>query len=99
MCLPHPFSSAASSPFSPQGRLFSYADTHRHRLGTNYQQIPINRPFNARVRHYQRDGPMCVDGNQTGAPNYFPNSFSGPAEDASQALHRDVSASLTSPSP
>ncbi|GAB5035736.1 catalase [Nannochloropsis oceanica] len=73
-----------------QGRLFSYSDTHRHRLGANYQQIPINRPFNARVRNYQRDGPMCVDGNQTGAPNYFPNSFSGPAEDASQALHRDV---------
>jgi catalase len=33
-----------------QGRLFSYADTHRHRLGVNYQQIPINRPFNAKVR-------------------------------------------------
>lgn len=29
---------------------------------------------------------------QAGAPNYFPNSFSGPAEDPSQALHRDVSA-------
>lgn len=41
-------------------------DTHRHRLGTNYQQIPINRPFNARVRNYQRDGPMTVDGNQVG---------------------------------
>lgn len=46
-----------------QGRLFSYADTHRHRLGTNYQQIPINRPFNAKVRTYQRDGPACVDAN------------------------------------
>jgi catalase len=32
-----------------QGRLFSYADTHRHRLGANYQQIPINRPYNAKA--------------------------------------------------
>jgi len=65
-----------------QGRLFSYSDTHRHRLGTNYQQIPVNCPFAARVKNYQRDGPACVDDNQAGAPNYFPNSFSGPAEDA-----------------
>lgn len=28
-----------------QGRLFSYADTHRHRLGANYLQIPVNCPF------------------------------------------------------
>ncbi|CAB1109325.1 unnamed protein product [Ectocarpus sp. CCAP 1310/34] len=62
-----------------QGRLFSYNDTHRHRLGANYQQIPVNRPFNAKVQPYQRDGPMRVDGNMTDAPNYFPNSFSGPA--------------------
>jgi catalase len=61
-----------------QGRLISYTDTHRHRLGTNYMQIPINCPFNSRVRNYQRDGPQCVTDNQGGAPNYFPNSFSGP---------------------
>jgi catalase len=61
-----------------QGRLFSYADTHRHRLGTNYQQFPVNCPFNTRVRNFQRDGPQCVDGNQGDAPNYYPNSFSGP---------------------
>ncbi|CAM9571808.1 unnamed protein product [Pylaiella littoralis] len=68
-----------------QGRLFSYNDTHRHRLGANYQQIPVNRPFNAKVQPYQRDGPMRVDGNMTDAPNYFPNSFSGPA--AADAAH------------
>ena len=28
-----------------QGRLFSYNDTHRHRLGTNWQQIPVNCPY------------------------------------------------------
>lgn len=61
-----------------QGRLFSYVDTHRHRLGTNYQQIPINCPYRAREYSYQRDGPQCVTDNQNGAPNYYPNSFSGP---------------------
>jgi len=64
-----------------QGRLFSYVDTHLHRLGTNYTQIPINCPYNARVRTYQRDGPQCyTTHDQDGAPNYFPNSFSGPAD-------------------
>ncbi|XP_063402690.1 catalase-like [Mytilus trossulus] len=63
-----------------QGRLFSYSDTHRHRLGSNYLQIPVNCPYNARVKNYQRDGPQCVDENQAGAPNYFPNSFTGPQD-------------------
>lgn len=63
-----------------QGRLFSYNDTHRHRLGANFNQIPVNCPYRTKVRHYERDGPMTVDGNQGGAPNYFPNSFSGPQD-------------------
>lgn len=63
-----------------QGRLFSYADTHRHRLGANYLQIPVNCPF--KTRNYQRDGPLTVTDNQGGAPNYFPNSFSGPNHDS-----------------
>ncbi|KAK0134019.1 Catalase [Merluccius polli] len=61
-----------------QGRLFSYPDTHRHRLGANYLQIPVNCPYKTRVANYQRDGPMCMSDNQGGAPNYFPNSFSAP---------------------
>merc|ERR1712156_888379 len=61
-----------------QGRLFSYPDAHRHRLGANWDQIPVNCPYRAGARNYQRDGPMTVSGNQEGAPNYFPNSFSGP---------------------
>jgi catalase len=63
-----------------QGRIFSYPDTHIHRLGTNYQQIPINCPYRARVANYQRDGPQCANDNQGGAPNYYPNSFSGPVD-------------------
>lgn len=62
-----------------QGRLFSYSDTHRHRLGTNYLQLPVNCPYSVRPKNYQRDGPQNIE-NQEGAPNYFPNSFSGPQE-------------------
>jgi len=57
-----------------QGRLLSYPDAHRYRLGANYEQIPVNRcPF--MVNNYQRDGQMRVDGNGGSNPNYFPNSF------------------------
>ncbi|ESO09073.1 hypothetical protein HELRODRAFT_169012 [Helobdella robusta] len=59
------------------GRLFSYSDTHRYRLGTNYNQLPVNCPYRARVSNYQRDGPQTFC-NQGDAPNYFPNSFTGP---------------------
>jgi catalase len=52
-----------------QSRLFSYPDTHRHRLGTNYQQIPANRPLNE-FNPFQRDGAMRVDGNLGSNPNY-----------------------------
>lgn len=60
-----------------QGRLFSYADTHRHRLGANYLQLPVNCPYKVSVKNYQRDGPMNSSDNQAGAVNYFPNSFEG----------------------
>uniref|UniRef100_A0A8B9JHG8 Catalase n=1 Tax=Astyanax mexicanus TaxID=7994 RepID=A0A8B9JHG8_ASTMX len=53
-----------------QGRLFSYPDTHRHRLGANYLQLPVNCPYRARVANYQRDGPMCMTDNQ-GKRTYF----------------------------
>ncbi|MHC5202440.1 catalase [Myroides sp. LJL119] len=64
--------------FSPdkmlQGRILSYPDAQRYRLGVNYEQIPVNRcPFE--VNNYQRDGAMRVDGNAGSAPNYYPNSF------------------------
>ena len=57
-----------------QGRLLSYSDAHRYRLGANYEQIPVNKcPY--AVNNYQRDGSMRVDGNGGSNPNYFPNSF------------------------
>ncbi|WP_321789520.1 catalase, partial [Paraburkholderia sp. J94] len=64
--------------FSPdrllQGRLFSYGDTQRYRLGVNHHQIPVNAPrcpFHA----YHRDGAMRTDGNLGGNVNYEPNRF------------------------
>jgi len=61
-----------------QARIFAYDDTHRHRLGANFKQLPINCPFRSNVKNYHRDGPMNFTDNQSGAPNYFPNSFEGP---------------------
>lgn len=64
--------------FSPdkmlQGRLFSYGDAQRYRLGVNNYQIPVNAskcPFHS----YHRDGAMRVDGNYGGTLGYEPNSF------------------------
>jgi catalase len=57
-----------------QGRLLSYPDAHRYRLGVNYEQIPVNKcPY--QVANYERDGYMRVDENGGSSPNYFPNSF------------------------
>jgi catalase len=63
--------------FSPdrflQGRLFSYGDAQRYRLGVNHNLIPVNRA-KCEVNMYHRDGAMRVDGNYGAAPAYTPNS-------------------------
>ena len=51
-----------------QSRLFSYPDTHRHRLGVNYNQLPVNAPL-CPVANFQRDGFMAIN-NQGPRPNY-----------------------------
>ena len=51
-----------------QSRLFSYPDTHRHRLGVNYQQLPVNAPI-VPIANFQRDGAMAFT-NQGPRPNY-----------------------------
>ena len=51
-----------------QSRLFSYPDTHRHRLGVNYQQFPVNAPV-VPVANFQRDGPGTFV-SQGARPNY-----------------------------
>jgi len=68
-----------------QGRLFSYHDTHRHRLGPNYEQLTINRARKAKTSTYQRDGFMRLNLDGDGFPNYWPNSFGGPSPDPSVA--------------
>lgn len=64
--------------FSPdkllQGRLFSYGDAHRYRLGVNNDLIPVNAP-KVPVHGYHRDGLMRVDGNYGSTKGYEPNSF------------------------
>jgi catalase len=60
------------------GRLFSYPDTHRHRIGPNYLQLPINAP-KVEVHSYNKDGAMAYANPSD--PVYAPNSFGGPAAD------------------
>ncbi|MBS9540628.1 catalase [Morganella morganii subsp. sibonii] len=63
--------------FSPdkmlQGRLFSYGDAHRYRLGVNHHQIPVNKP-RCPFHNYHRDGAMRIDGNSGNTETYEPNS-------------------------
>jgi catalase len=63
-----------------QGRTFSYSDTQRYRIGTNYLQLPINAP-RCKVATNQRDGQMAF--HQDIVPglnphiNYEPSSLGG----------------------
>jgi len=69
--------------FSPdkmlQGRLFSYADAQRYRLGVNHNLIPVNQP-KCEVHSFHRDGLMRVDGNYGSTVSYQPNSCNEWAE-------------------
>ncbi|HJF33074.1 MAG TPA: catalase [Sporosarcina psychrophila] len=64
--------------FSPdkmlQGRLFSYGDAQRYRLGVNHHQIPVNQP-KCPVHSFHRDGAMRTDGNMGSTIHYEPNSY------------------------
>ena len=64
--------------FSPdkmlQGRLFSYGDAQRYRLGVNHNHIPVNRP-RCPYAEFHRDGMMRTDGNFGGTIGYEPNSY------------------------
>jgi catalase len=73
--------------FSPdkmlQARVFAYADAHRHRIGTHYEALPVNRPHVA-VNTYHKDGAMNLRPNPTNPDAYYePNSVDGPKEDSS----------------
>jgi len=69
--------------FSPdkmlQARIFAYADSHRYRLGTWYEKLPVNAPKSP-VNTYHLDGPMRFDAPKGGDAFYEPNSFNGPKQ-------------------
>ncbi len=76
----NPASAVPGVSFSPdrmlQGRLFSYGDAQRYRLGVNHHQIPVNQPKAVACPHsFHRDGQMRVDGNLGSELNYEPNSY------------------------
>ena len=65
------------------GRIFSYHDTHLHRIGANYEQLPVNAP-KVEVNSYNKDGHMTY--RHAGAqPVYAPNSYGGPMADPAGA--------------
>ncbi|MFD0586418.1 catalase [Paenibacillus sp. GCM10027627] len=72
-----------------QGRTFSYSDTQRYRVGSNYLQLPINAP-KKRVATNQRDGNMAfyVDlaPGQNPHINYEPSSLGGLKEASRSGL-------------
>jgi catalase len=61
------------------GRVFGYADAQRARIGTNYNQLPVNQP-KTRVNSYTFDGHMRYH-HSGNAPVYAPNSFGRPYAD------------------
>ncbi|HEV7906951.1 MAG TPA: catalase [Pseudonocardiaceae bacterium] len=60
------------------GRLFSYPDAHRARIGVNYNQLPVNAPVSP-VHTYSKDGAMRYV--KVSDPVYAPNSKGGPRAD------------------
>ena len=99
--------------FSPdkmlQARIFSYADSHRYRVGTWYEKLPVNAPKSP-VNTYHLDGPMHPDVPKATDAFYEPNSFQGPTQtsafaepplkisgDANRYNHRDGNDDYTQP--
>ncbi len=81
--------------FSPdrmlQGRLFSYGDAQRYRLGVNHHQIPVNSPQGVANPHpFHRDGQMRVDGNRGSELHYEPNSYGNWQEQRAFGLPKEV---------
>jgi catalase len=99
--------------FSPdkmlQARIFSYADSHRYRVGTWYEKLPVNAPKSPAAT-YHMDGPMRFDQPKGPDAYYEPNSFQGPVQnpavaepplrisgDAARYNHRDGNDDYTQP--
>lgn len=72
-----------------QGRLFSYGDAQRYRLGVNHDQIPVNRP-RCPLHSFHRDGLMRVDGNEGATKGYSPNSIDEWSVGSAQYTHSET---------
>ena len=59
-------------------RVFSYPDTHRHRIGANFAELPVNYPHYAENNSYSHDGPMRYTFKAPTQPVYAPNTAGGP---------------------
>jgi catalase len=75
---------AASPDKMLMARIFSYPDAQRYRVGTNYNQLPVNAPV-APVHNYSQDGAARYSFNDASVPVYAPNSFGGPVADEALA--------------
>jgi catalase len=65
-------------------RVCAYADAHRYRLGSNYNELPVNRP-QSEVHSYAKDGHLRHYFKPGKMPVYAPNSFGGPKADTERA--------------
>ncbi|HLS29441.1 MAG TPA: catalase, partial [Flavobacteriaceae bacterium] len=90
----NPANAVPGISFSPdrmlQGRLFSYGDAQRYRLGVNHHQIPVNSPKAVENPHsFHRDGQMRVDGNLGSELHYEPNSYGNWTDNPKENLPRE----------
>jgi len=66
-------------------RVFSYPDAHRYRVGTNFNQLPVNAPQATEAHNYMHQGNMQYHFPPASQRVYHPNSYGaagGPAVDA-----------------
>lgn len=82
------------------GRVFSYPDAQRNRIGTNFNQLPVNAPL-VRTNSYDKEGQMEYH-HSGDAPVYAPNSYGrayqdeqGPVENGWEADGELVRAAYT----
>jgi len=71
------------------GRIFAYPDAQRHRIGANYNQLPVNQPHASEARNYQHEGAMRYQHNGAAHRTYQPNSFGaagGPEADPAKGI-------------
>jgi catalase len=64
-----------------QARIMSYPDSHRYRLGVNYETLPVNNPHAATPNTPYQDGLMRSDGNNGARINYHPTHQDYPEVD------------------